>query len=347
VDDPAAPDNDGSGSGGGGDGLEEPPVLTLAALQREYAIVRGHAALAAAMPGGRQGHATLGGGHGGGGGGEHLRGGDAEEVFAQLLALGERMRQAAGQPGELGLAQVPSCLPAAAPASRGLVAWCVCAPHVPTSPSLPPFYFPSQSPLAGLHDSAFQLAEAAFVGTQLTRALERAFASLAAACVTAQLARGRAAAACSAAAASSAEALLGDARETEESTGAGASAAASWHGASSSSGGGGGAVADWRRLKEWLRRCASEPLAGRLALQTLHRRGKLMHSSGAPCMPRLTPCCARCACHAVVQARGRGALLPPAPRHLGVHPAHRACIHAAAVAHGGVQGAQLAGCLAF
>ena len=89
VDDPAAPDNDGSGSGGGGDGLEEPPVLTLAALQREYAIVRGHAALAAAMPGGRQGHATLGGGHGGGGGGEHLRGGDAEEVFAQLLALGE------------------------------------------------------------------------------------------------------------------------------------------------------------------------------------------------------------------------------------------------------------------
>jgi hypothetical protein len=85
VEDPAAPDNDGSG---GGDDLEEPPVLTLAALQREYAIVRGHAALAAAMPGGRQGHATLGGGHGSGGG-EHPRGGDAEEVFAQLLALGE------------------------------------------------------------------------------------------------------------------------------------------------------------------------------------------------------------------------------------------------------------------
>ena len=166
------------------------------------------------------------------------------------------MRQTDGQPGELGLAQVP-CLPAAAPASRGLVAWCVCAPHVPTSPNLPLFYSPSQSPLAGLHDSAFQLAEGAFVGTQLTRALERAFASLAAACVTAQLARGRAAAASSVAAASSAEALLGDAMETEESTGAGASAAASRHGASSSSsGGGGGAVADWRRLKEWLRRCA-------------------------------------------------------------------------------------------
>ena len=47
-------------------------MLTLAALQREYAIVRGHAALAAAMPGGEQ-----------------LRSGDAEEVFAQLITLCE------------------------------------------------------------------------------------------------------------------------------------------------------------------------------------------------------------------------------------------------------------------
>lgn len=62
-------------------------MLTLAALQREFAIVRGHAALAAAMPGSRSGHASLGGG-GGGGLAEQLAGGDAEDVFAQLLALG-------------------------------------------------------------------------------------------------------------------------------------------------------------------------------------------------------------------------------------------------------------------
>lgn len=80
VMDPALQAEDG---GSGGDDLEEPPVLTLAALQREYAIVRGHAALAAAMPGGNRGHASL------TGGGEGAGGGDAEDVFAQLLALGE------------------------------------------------------------------------------------------------------------------------------------------------------------------------------------------------------------------------------------------------------------------
>lgn len=88
VMDPTFSAEDGSG---GDDGLEEPPVLTLAALQREYAIVRGHAALAAAMPGGEQGLASL---SGGGGGGEGARGGDAENVFSQLLALGELARRA-------------------------------------------------------------------------------------------------------------------------------------------------------------------------------------------------------------------------------------------------------------
>ena len=74
----------------GGDGMGEgAPVLTLAALQREYAVVRGHRALAAAMPGGRRGHASLASGGGHGGLAEALRGGDAEGVFAQLLALGE------------------------------------------------------------------------------------------------------------------------------------------------------------------------------------------------------------------------------------------------------------------
>ncbi len=86
--DPAVPAEDGTGGEGG---LEEPPVLTLAALQREYAIVRGHAALAAAMPGGELGLASL---SGGGGGGEGARGGDAENVFSQLLALGELARLA-------------------------------------------------------------------------------------------------------------------------------------------------------------------------------------------------------------------------------------------------------------
>ena len=111
------------------------------------------------------------------------------------------------------------------------------------------------SSLAGLHDPAFQLAEAAFKGTQLTRALERAFASLAGACVTAQLARGRTAAASSAAAAaSSAGALPIDGMDTGEdaaAAGASASGAASRQGAGSS----GGAVADWRRLRDWLNRC--------------------------------------------------------------------------------------------
>ena len=56
VEDPAPPEAGGMPGGGGGGGgddgeLEEPPVLTLAALQREYAVVRGHAVLAAAMPG--------------------------------------------------------------------------------------------------------------------------------------------------------------------------------------------------------------------------------------------------------------------------------------------------------
>lgn len=82
MEDPAAVDV----MADGGDGLEQPPVLTLAALQREYAIVRGHAALAAAMPGAQHGRATLSGG--GGGLAEQLAEGDAEDVFAQLLALG-------------------------------------------------------------------------------------------------------------------------------------------------------------------------------------------------------------------------------------------------------------------
>lgn len=90
VEDPAAADR--MAESGGGEGLEEEsPVLTLAALQRELAVVRGHAALAAAMPGLQQGHASLSSAAGGGGGrlAEQLAGGDAEDVFAQLLALGE------------------------------------------------------------------------------------------------------------------------------------------------------------------------------------------------------------------------------------------------------------------
>ncbi|KAL4420612.1 hypothetical protein ABPG75_010268 [Micractinium tetrahymenae] len=194
VMDPAPPAEDG---GGGGDGLDEPPVLTLAALQREYAIARGHAALAAAMPGGERGHTSF---TGGGSGGESLRGGDAEDVFAQLLAL-------------------------------------------------------------GLHDDAFQLAEAAFVGTQLTRALERAFASLAAACVRQQVERGRAAAGgAGAAGASSADAMLAragsDDMDTEDAIAGAAAGGAAAEGpaAGAARANGGGAVADWRRLKSWLAR---------------------------------------------------------------------------------------------
>lgn len=84
MEDPAAAEGMGGEAGEGEGAL----VLTLAALQREYAVVRGHRALAAAMPGGRRGHASLGGGGGHGGLAEALRGGDAEGVFAQLLALG-------------------------------------------------------------------------------------------------------------------------------------------------------------------------------------------------------------------------------------------------------------------
>ncbi|PRW20989.1 kinase [Chlorella sorokiniana] len=197
VEDPAAEEAliaSSSSAGGGGGGKsssggktssQPSPVLTLAALQREYAVVRGHRALAAAMPGGQQGHASL--ARGQSGVADALRGGDAENVFAQLLAL---------------------CL----------------------------------------HDEAFQLAEAAFVGTQLTRALERVFASLAAACVHAQMAWGRpAGAADGAAAAAGADEMVTD----EGAAGSSAAAAAAGDGRE---GGGAAAVADWRRLKDWLQR---------------------------------------------------------------------------------------------
>ena len=93
------------------------------------------------------------------------------------------------------------------------------------------------------------MAEAAFVGTQLTRALERVFASLAAACVRAQMAWGRPAGPGQGAAA----AAGGEDMETDEgapgsSTGAAAAAGGSREG------GGAAAVADWRRLKDWLQR---------------------------------------------------------------------------------------------
>lgn len=116
---------------------------------------------------------------------------------------------------------------------------------------------PHPSPLAGLHDEAFQLAEAAFVGTQLARALERAFASLAGTCVRRQLAAGRrAAGASSTEAAMLAPAGGGDAMETDEATaGRTAGGAAVVVGSSRHGDGGGCALADWRRLKDWLRRC--------------------------------------------------------------------------------------------
>ncbi|EFN52609.1 hypothetical protein CHLNCDRAFT_138668 [Chlorella variabilis] len=172
------------------DGEGAPPVLTLGALRREYAVVRGHAALAAAMPGGERGTALLAGG-GARAGGDAARGEGAEAVLSQLLAL-------------------------------------------------------------GLHDAAFQLAEAAFVGSQLTRALERCFASLAAACVACQLALGSPSACSAAAGVGSPAALLspgGDDMDTDEAAGAGAAA--------SGGGGDGGAAAaaaEWRRLKDWLHR---------------------------------------------------------------------------------------------
>lgn len=92
MEDPAAEEALMSSSSAAGSKSSSQPslVLTLAALQREYAIVRGHRALAAAMPGGQQGHASLAaGGSGHSGLADVLRGGDAENVFAQLLALGE------------------------------------------------------------------------------------------------------------------------------------------------------------------------------------------------------------------------------------------------------------------
>lgn len=92
------------------------------------------------------------------------------------------------------------------------------------------------------------------MGTQLTRALERAFASLAAACVVAQMARGRAAGAAGpSASASAAAGGSGDDMDTEEGT-AGTTAVGA---AGSRSAGGAAAalaVADWRRLKAWLQR---------------------------------------------------------------------------------------------
>lgn len=98
VEDPAAAEalasssSSSAGNASKSSSSQPSPVLTLAALQREYAVVRGHRALAAAMPGGQQGHASLAGGGSGrsalAGG---LQGGDAENVFAQLLALGERV----------------------------------------------------------------------------------------------------------------------------------------------------------------------------------------------------------------------------------------------------------------
>ncbi len=106
---------------------------------------------------------------------------------------------------------------------------------------------------AGLHDEAFQLAEAAFVGTQLTRALERVFASLAASCVRSQLAWGRAAEPADGPAAAAA-AAGGDDMETDEAA-AGGTVAAAAAGGGREGGGGAAAVADWRRLKDWLQRC--------------------------------------------------------------------------------------------
>lgn len=101
-----------------------------------------------------------------------------------------------------------------------------------------------------MHDEAFQLAEAAFAGTQLTRALERVFASLAAACVRAQMAWGRPAGA----AEGSAAAAGGDDMETDEGAVGGLTAAAA--AAGGRDGGSPAAVADWRRLKDWLQRWA-------------------------------------------------------------------------------------------
>lgn len=129
---------------------------------------------------------------------------------------------------------------AAQPCSRGHSS---SHPDAPLSPLFPP---------AGLHDEAFQLAEAAFAGTQLTRALERVFASLAAACVRAQMAWGRPAGA--AAEGAAAVAAGGDDMETDESSAGGLAAAAAVAGGRDGSSA--AAVADWRRLEDWLQRWA-------------------------------------------------------------------------------------------
>ena len=83
---------------------------------------------------------------------------------------------------------------------------------------------------------------------QLTRALERVFASLAAACVRAQMALGRPA--------STAEAAAPAARDEMDMDegGAGSAAAAGAAEGGREDGSGGAAAADWRRLKEWLQR---------------------------------------------------------------------------------------------
>jgi hypothetical protein len=122
--------------------------------------------------------------------------------------------------------------------------------------------FPPHPCGADQHDAAFQLAEAAFVGTQLQRGLERAFAALAADCVRQQWGGGGgggAAAGDDAFAAAStgrAPAAGGDGMEIEEVAAAAAA-------------GGGGSIPDarlaaglgaaveaagWRRLRGWLQR---------------------------------------------------------------------------------------------
>lgn len=213
------------------------------------------------------------------------------------------------------------------------------------------------SPAAGLHDAAFQLAEAAFVGTQLARALERAFASLAAACVQQQVRRGAAAAgAAGGGNASSTDAMLARAGSNDMDTGEGGggasiACAAGEALAAGAAGAEGGAVADWRRLKSWLARwvvalwrsfqaevhpvpaavlswpagggypCAA-PSAGR-------RPRSLQRESGSHACTRSL---------ATAQARGWQLLLPSAACHPGRHPPHGASIHAAALAHGGAAG---------
>ncbi|KAL4855567.1 Nuclear pore complex protein NUP160 [Chlorella vulgaris] len=195
IPDPAAADQ-------AADEDSDPPVLTVAALRREYAVVRAHATLAAATPGSRQGTALL-TAAGAGVSGEALRGADAEDVFTKLLVVGEHKLVGS----------------------------------------------------EGLHDAAFQLAEAAFCGTQLTRALERAFASLAAECMRQQLAVGRAPGSADAVPSSAAAEAGGeDGMDTEEAGRSAAGGGASLAARGSGGGGGGAQLASWQRLKEWLQR---------------------------------------------------------------------------------------------